>query len=87
VDAFQWFLHLIAELEHIHHRQRSAANTDQAKADWNRFYCEIHMFVTRAPKEKLDPVPEMKVGPKTVSPNEAFPPQFSVTDLYAQVSE
>ena len=53
VKAFEWFLHLIAELEHIHHHQRSMANTEQAQRDWVKFYCEIHMFVTRAPREPI----------------------------------
>ena len=53
VKAFEWFLHLIAELEHIHHHQRNMANTEQAQRDWVKFYCEIHMFVTRAPREQL----------------------------------
>ena len=53
VDAFQWFLHLITELEHEHYKQRLGATTEKARADWNRYYCEIHMFVTRVNEASL----------------------------------
>jgi NAD(P)H-flavin reductase len=36
VDAFQWFLHLIAELEHEHFKQRANASSEDARRDWNR---------------------------------------------------
>jgi len=84
VDAFQWFLHLITELEHIHFKQRSGATTDEARADWRRYYCEINMYVTRAPKEKKA-VPPMVSAPKFIPPSETLPPRFTVDQLYAEM--
>jgi hypothetical protein len=43
------------------------------------------MFVTRAPREKVDPLPRMHTEPKAVGPNEVHPPHFTVTDLYRQM--
>jgi predicted ferric reductase len=84
VDAFQWFLHLIAELEHEYFKQRSSATTEQAIKDWKKYYCEIHMFVTRAPKEKK-PVQPMVSSPKFVRRDETFQPQFTADTLYGEV--
>jgi hypothetical protein len=84
VDAFQWFLHHIAELEHEHFKQKANATTDAARKSWNKYYCEIHMFVTRAPASPAVVNP-MVSAPKFVSPTEAHPPTFTVTDLYAEM--
>jgi len=81
VDAFQWFLHLITELEHEHFKQKAGAGTDAARKDWNKYYAEIHMFVTRAPGSPVD-VPPMVSAPKFIPPTEEHPPTFAVTDLY-----
>ena len=42
--AFEWFVHLIADLEYELYRGRESG------AVANRNYCEIHIYVTRAPK-------------------------------------
>mmetsp|Transcript_17407 Transcript_17407/g.35557 ORF Transcript_17407/g.35557 Transcript_17407/m.35557 type:complete len:708 (+) Transcript_17407:2-2125(+) len=83
VDAFQWFLHLIAELEHEHLKQRQAANSAEAMKDWNRYYCEIHMFVTRAPKETVALKP-MVSAPKFTRLDDVQP-SFTVLDLYREM--
>ena len=70
------------ELEHIHFKQRAGANTEQARRDWNKYYCEIHMFITRAPKEPVE-VPPMVSAPAFVPLTEKHQPVFTVLDLYA----
>jgi len=75
----------MAELEHEHFKQRArAANSEQARLDWNRYYCEIHVFVTRAPDpSKAKPLKPMVSAPKFVSPLEEFKPAFTADQLYA----
>ena len=75
----------MAELEHEHFKQRArAANSEQARLDWNRYYCEIHVFVTRAPDpSKAKPLKSMVSAPKFVSPREEFKPTFTADQLYA----
>ena len=40
VDAFQWFIHLLTDLQYEQKRLREAGQIEQ------RYYCEIHIFVT-----------------------------------------
>ena len=64
IDAFQWFIHLVAELEHEHLKQRTRGDPK----DWNSRYIEINLYVTRAPKEKVAPDP-MLWNNKTMNMN------------------
>lgn len=77
-------MHLVAELEHEHFKQRArAANSAQAARDWHRYYCEIHVFVTRAPEAAhAQPLPPMVSPPKFVPPNEECKPAFTADALY-----
>jgi hypothetical protein len=84
VDAFQWFLHLIAELEHTHFKQRQGATTDDARREWNKYYCEIHMFVTRAPPKKCE-VKAMVSPSKFLPDSDDVRPTFTAEQLYAEM--
>jgi hypothetical protein len=77
----------MAELEHEHFKQRArAANSADATRDWNRYYCEIHLFVTRAPDaSRQKPLQPMVSKPKFVSPLEEFQPTFTADELYRQL--
>ena len=77
IDAFQWFIHLMADLEHEHLKQRTRGNAK----DWNARYIEINLYITRAPKDKVTPDP-MLWNNKTMNLNDDIKPQFSAEDLY-----
>ena len=51
VKAFEWFVHLIADLQYELYRGREAG------AVAPRNYCEINVYVTRAPKDaEIEPL-------------------------------
>jgi hypothetical protein len=49
VDAFQWFIHHLTDLEYRLNCDRKSGAVE------SRYYCEINIYITSAAKE---PVPE-----------------------------
>ena len=74
VDGFQWFVHLLTDLEYSLKRDRELGSVDQ------RYFAEINIFVTGAKTEKE--VRPLKASIKTYS-DAVTKPNFTADELYA----
>lgn len=76
IPAFQWFVHLLAELEYEMKRGRETNNIEP------RYYCELNVFITGYDPKRPASMKPLKAAQKTYS--DAFiPPSFTAEDLYA----
>jgi hypothetical protein len=75
IEAFQWLVHLLTDLEYELQRGRETQNID------TRYYCEINIFITGYDAKRPASWAPLKAGFKTYS--EAFiPPSFTAEQLY-----
>lgn len=85
VQAFEWFVRLLAELEFELKKSRESG------AVTNRNYCEINIFVTRAQKpttaeDVASTTPPMRSPPpKLVNYNNDVEPTFCAEDLWQEL--
>jgi len=74
VDAFQWLVHMITDLQHGLKHQRE---TKQVGA---QYYCEINIYITSAKKEPI-PTTELEQAEKTYA-NAFTKPAFHAKQLH-----
>lgn len=78
VDSFQWLVHLLTELSYELKVGRKTQQVDK------KYYCEINIYITAAPKNPKPPQPLHRAARK-LGVGSSIAPTFTAEELYAMM--